>query len=61
MSEKGMYICTLDKEYNECPLFDGKGFCSAPNRSCGMLRIQEEPKKYVRKERWYEKYYKNLR
>lgn len=55
------HICTLAKEYNHCPHFDGKQFCTSPETSCGMLLTQKNPKKYVREERWYEQYYKKSR
>lgn len=61
MAQKTEYICTLSKELNNCPYFDGTQHCKSPETSCGMLRIQEADKKYVRKERWYEKYYKSNR
>ena len=57
--EQSVYLCTLDREYNECPFFDGQQFCTNPSKACGMLRKQEKPEKYVRKARWYEKYYSN--
>lgn len=54
-------VCTLQKEYNHCPYFDGSQYCTNPKTSCRMLHTQENHKKYVREKRWYEKYYKNLR
>ena len=60
MESKNMeYFCTLDRNLNNCPHFDGNNHCTNPETKCGMLRIQDNTKKnYIRKERWYEKYYK---
>ena len=58
MTKKTERICTLSKNLNNCPHFDGEQHCTSPATTCGMLRIQEEEAKYVRKDRWYEKYYK---
>lgn len=61
MSESTKYVCTLDKTINHCPYFDGNERCTnnGTGTKCGMLRIVEDvDKKYIRKERWYEKYYK---
>lgn len=53
-----MKKCTLDKEINTCPFFD------TPTENCNNLencsmQQKEETKKheYIRKPRWYEKYY----
>ena len=60
-----MNKCTLPKELNSCPdLVDG-GICTRPlPHQCNMLERISKPKvqnNYVRKERWYEKYYKGGR
>ena len=51
-------LCTLEEDIC-CPhRKDGK--CGINNEKCGFSMIEkiEKPKKYVRKERWYEKYYR---
>ena len=53
--------CALPPEINNCHYFTGKDDCLAPHDNCGMLDKHPdatEPTGYVRKERWYEKYYK---
>ena len=53
--------CALPPEINNCQYFSGKDGCLATHSGCGMLKKYEEepePKGYVRKERWYERYYK---
>lgn len=58
------YTCTLTIEPNNCPnLEDGKR-CKGNTQCCFCIEvieaIKETPatqKNYVRKERWYEKYY----
>lgn len=53
------YICTLDKSINCCSHFDGNLYCNNTETKCGMLRIQDNSKKnHVRKEKWFDKYYK---
>lgn len=53
----------LKADINQCQYFDGVRLCNAPHTKCGMLiKLIEEEKskdKYVRKERWYEKYYRD--
>lgn len=58
MAQEKEYICTLNKDLNQCPHFDGEQHCNLPENPCGMLRIQNNLKKYIREVRWYEKYYK---
>ena len=57
------YICTLDVNHS-CKLLvkkDIKNFCEG-NASCSYYqqeaKVSATPAGYVRKERWYEKYYK---
>lgn len=57
-------ICTMDKDINTCPFVSAdKVYCSHPDPICSFADKPEEPKPvvktaYVRKERWYEKYYR---
>lgn len=56
--------CTMDKDINTCPFVsEDKAYCNHPNPMCSFVEKPEvEPKivtnPYVRKERWYEKYYR---
>lgn len=57
--------CTLLKEMNKCPHCNMETMiCCAPNSECAFREedIKTDgvplPDKYVRKERWYEKYWK---
>ncbi len=52
-------ICTLNVVDNQCPHLVDKKYCSqnGVSNNCGF-RQEEVVEKYVRKERWYEKYYK---
>lgn len=57
-----MNKCMLPKEFNSCPDLADDNICtrSVPHQ-CNMLERISKPKtqnNYVRKERWYEKYYK---
>ena len=56
-----MLKCTLDKDINTCPYFSKDEYCSNENQ-CSFQQIDEEKivenLKYVREERWYEKYYR---
>ncbi len=61
-----MYRCNLESDLSRCPyrvcVKDGS-FCSNILPGCGFRKeeiITEEPK-YVRKERWYEQYYRGTR
>ena len=52
-----MAKCSLSKDINTCP------FCDLENMKCndGKCAFRVEDKhtdKYIRQERWYEKYYK---
>lgn len=52
--------CALPKELNTCIYLSDNSEClKKPPNPCGMLEKPPVPKNtYVRKERWYEKYYK---
>jgi len=54
-------ICSLDIEINSCPhLSDDGRTCNSDNSSCTFRKESEavESTKYIRKQRWYDKYYK---
>lgn len=54
----------MDKDINTCPFVsEDKAYCNHPNPMCSFVEKPAlEPKivanPYVRKERWYEKYYR---
>lgn len=51
--------CTLPKEINECPFYDKEKLLCNNQNSCSFQKKEEvKPSGYVRKERWYEQYYK---
>ena len=55
-----MVKCTLDKDINKCPYLVEDG-CSNPNHCSFQQEDKEaliEKERYVREERWYEKYYR---
>lgn len=47
--------CELEKELNKCPYYEN-GHCKKEGICSFQKKI--EKKEYIRKERWYEKYYK---
>ena len=47
--------CVLEKELNKCPYYN-EGLCIS-DKPCSFQK-KVEKKEYVRKERWYEKYYR---
>ena len=58
-----MYLCELDVPGRECPNLLEDGIHCNNNTVCSFCRdegvTEEKPtSKYVRKERWFEKYYK---
>lgn len=57
-----MNYCTLPADINQCKYFvpDGEGACSRNSAKCTFFQYKENngSKGYVRKPRWYEKYYK---
>lgn len=59
-----MVKCTLAKDINKCPFCNKEIMeCTKSDIKCGFRR-EDEPvgnSDYVRKERWYEKYYKGTR
>lgn len=53
-----MFKCELDKELNKCPYYND-GFCKNEDKCSFQKRENTEVRhSYVRKERWYEQYYK---
>lgn len=52
--------CALQKELNKCIYLSDNSECIKPQPNpCGMLEKPPVRKNtYIRKERWYEKYYK---
>jgi hypothetical protein len=54
-----MYECELPKEVNQCPHYTEDGYCNNENK-CSFQKedVKEVKNQYVRKERWYEQYYK---
>lgn len=57
-----MDYCTLDYEINKCPYFNKNDFSCNNEKSCSYKNVDLNRDKrqntYIRKERWYEKYYK---
>lgn len=57
-----MYRCELDVPGRKCPNLLEDGIHCNNNTVCSFCKdetLEEKPKvSYVRKERWYEKYYK---
>lgn len=54
-----MTKCGLSKDINTCPFCDkDKMECNDIARKCAFREEDKCVDKYVRKERWYEKYYK---
>lgn len=54
-------ICILKADLSKCQYLGENQRCNAPHSKCGMLvKLADEPKQalYVRKPRWFEKYYK---
>lgn len=51
-----MIICGLEKDINNCPFYKDD-ICVSKNQ-CSFQKLKKR-KEYIRKERWYEKYYKN--
>ena len=54
-------VCTFDESINTCPNYDRDNKqCTTENTVCCFARKEEEANKdkYVRKEKWFEKYYK---
>ena len=56
--------CILPEDINECRYFVRCNKLCCKVNKCSYQEIEEEnikPNQYVRKERWYEKYYKGSR
>lgn len=52
-------VCRLQANFNKCNYLGSNQKCNAPHNDCGMLiKDNVEQKKYVRKEKWFEKYYR---
>ena len=61
-----MTLCLLSKDINNCTFCDkDKMECHNKVADCGFKKCEEikteETMGYIRKERWYEKYYKDSR
>lgn len=58
-----MKKCNLSKEINNCPFCNKEKMeCNNENTQCTFREREiEGNKKYVRQDRWYEKYYKDSR
>lgn len=57
------YLCTFAEEYNTCKYLDrNTRYCRCDETKCGFRKEIKfdiiQPTKYIRQERWYEKYYK---
>lgn len=54
-----MFKCELDKDINKCPYYTEDGYCNNEEK-CSFQKeeIIETKNLYVRKERWYEQYYR---
>lgn len=48
--------CKLQKEYNSCEFYNSENMNCNNDRSCCFQFEVEQPVKYERGERWYEKY-----
>lgn len=54
-------LCTLEEDINRCAQYDREnGICRTNNTKCAFCKenVSDSPSGYVRKPRWYEKYYK---
>lgn len=58
------YLCTMDADLRQCQLLDQtRKYCAGENVKCSFCEVEQKnnpqnPKGYVRQERWYEKYYR---
>lgn len=58
------YLCTFQEDYNQCSqLSVDRKYCQEGNTVCSFCKPENESGNknvtgYVRKPRWYEKYYK---
>lgn len=54
-----MFLCSLSPYAENCPfLSEDKQHCTSSDTKCSFRKEQKTQTAYVRKERWYEKYYK---
>ncbi|MDR7814654.1 hypothetical protein [Lacrimispora sp.] len=56
-------LCRLAPDINQCPHYNADmGSCVSNNKVCGFFMesgvIKKEKTGYIRKQRWYEQYYK---
>lgn len=51
--------CTMDQDINSCPYYNKLTNSCFYDKKCSFQKVEELTQKYIRKERWYEKYYKN--
>lgn len=58
-------LCLLPEDINNCPFFNKEKMeCTNTDTKCTFRKESDENivnNQYIRKERWYEKYYKNSR
>ncbi len=50
--------CTLESDINSCPHFQKENSLCKYKEKCSYQFVPIEKEPYVRKERWYEKFYK---
>lgn len=53
--------CNLDAEINDCPFFVQNNLNCTNSDKCSFQEckiIHEAPRKEIKKEKWFEKYYK---
>ena len=50
--------CELEAEINNCPFYIKSTHLCANENPCSFQEKKDTQKEYIRKERWYEKYYK---
>lgn len=53
-----MIKCTFDLEINNCPFYNKDNNRCVYEKKCSFQAEDKVIDRYVRKERWYEKYYK---
>ena len=52
-------VCTLDRDINNCPYYDPETSSCKKEDPCNFGEKKDgKASTYVRKKRWYEKYYK---
>lgn len=50
--------CELEAEINNCPFYIKSTHLCTNENPCSFQEKKDTQKEYIRKERWYEKYYK---